>query len=248
MFKQTFSDLTKLPKQKVRQWLSSFESVICDADGVLWHFSKAIEGSVDTFNLMKSTGRKVFIVSNNSEMSRMEMAKKANDFGFEVEEDSILTSSFACANFLAVKKFQKKAFVMGEKGMHVELQNLGICSMEVAEKLEKPMHEFVAELKLDPDVGAVVMGRDESFNMAKLARAGTYLLNPRIMFLGTCLDAAYPIGNNRVMVGAGAGLAAMKALTGRCPLVLGKPNPWMAAPLVQAGIIKPETTLMVGDT
>ncbi|KAI8038979.1 hypothetical protein M5D96_007689 [Drosophila gunungcola] len=224
---QTCSDLTKLPKQRVRQWLSSFESVICDADGVLWHFAKDIEGAVETFNHLKSTGRNTFIVTNNSETSRKDV----------IEEESVLTSSYSCANFLATKKFQKKAFVMGEYGIHYELENLGICSAKVSETLERPIHEFVADLKLDPDVGAVVV-----------VRAGTYLLNPSILFLGTCLDAAYPIGNNRVIVGAAATLAAVKAFTGRKPLVLGKPNPWMAAPLLHSGVIKPETTLMVGDT
>ncbi|XP_037720756.1 glycerol-3-phosphate phosphatase [Drosophila subpulchrella] len=248
MFKQTCSDLTKLPKQRVRQWLSSIESVICDADGVLWHFSKALDGAVDTFNQLNTSGRKTFIVSNNSEISRIDMAKKAKDLGFTIEAESVLTSSYSCANFLLMKKFQKKAFVMGERGIHQELEALGVCTMKVSETLEKPIHEFVADLKLDPDVGAVVVGRDEGFNMAKLVRAGTYLLNPGIIFLGTCLDAAYPIGNNRVMVGAAATLAAMKALTGRKPLILGKPNPWIAAPLLQAGLIKAETTLMVGDT
>ncbi|XP_017000859.2 chronophin [Drosophila takahashii] len=248
MFKQTCTDLTKLPKQRVRQWLSSIESVICDADGVLWHFSKSLDGAIDTFNQLNSSGRKTFIISNNSELSRMEMAKKAKDFGYGIEKENILTSAYSVANFLATKKFQKKAFVMGERGIHHELEECGICSMKVSETLQKPIHEFVAELKQDPDVGAVVVGRDEGFNMAKLVRAGTYLLNHEIIFLGTCLDAAYPIGNNRVMIGAGATLAAMKVLTGRKPLVTGKPNPWMAAPLLQAGLIKPESTLMVGDT
>jgi len=93
MFKQTCSDLTKLPKQRVRQWLSSIESVICDADGVLWHFSKALDGAVDTFNQLNTSGRKTFIVSNNSEISRIDMAKKAKDLGFTIQEDSVLTSS-----------------------------------------------------------------------------------------------------------------------------------------------------------
>ncbi|XP_017126816.1 pyridoxal phosphate phosphatase [Drosophila elegans] len=248
MFKQTCSDLTKLPKQRVRQWLSSFESVICDADGVLWHFAKEIEGAVETYNHLKSTGRNTFIATNNSETSRKDVVNKAKSFGIQIEEESVLTSSYSCANFLATKKFQKKAFVMGENGIHYELENLGICSAKVSETLERPIHEFVADLKLDPDVGAVVVGRDEGFNMAKVVRAGTYLLNPSILFLGTCLDAAYPIGNNRVIVGAAATLAAVKAFTGRKPLVLGKPNPWMAASLLHSGVIKPETTLMVGDT
>ncbi|KAH8262030.1 hypothetical protein KR038_005953 [Drosophila bunnanda] len=248
MFKQSFTDLTKLPKDKVRLWLQSIKSVICDADGVLWHLNEAIEGAVDTFNELGDSGRNTFIVTNNAAVPRTDFQKKATKFGMKIDEDRVLTSSYSCAHFLSAKKFQKKVFYMGEYGIQYELEHAGLSCFKVDEKLDKPMLEFVKDLKLDPDVGAVVVGRDECFNMAKVVRAGTYLQNHKVIFLGTCLDAAYPICENRVMVGAGAMLAALKTFTGRMPLVMGKPNPWMVDKLKQKSLIQPESTLMVGDT
>ncbi|XP_020809720.1 phosphoglycolate phosphatase 1B, chloroplastic [Drosophila serrata] len=246
MFKQSFTDLTKLPKDKVRLWLDSIKSVICDADGVLWHLDKSIEGAVDIFNELGNSGRNIFIVTNNAAISRADFHKKASNFGMKVDKDRILTSAYSCAHFLSAKKFQKKVFFMGEYGIQYELENAGLCCFKEDEKLKRPMQEFVKNLKLDPDVGAVVVGRDECFNMAKVVRAGSYLQNPKVIFLGTCLDAAYPICENRVMVGAGAMVAAIKTFTGRMPLVMGKPNPWMVDKL--KGLIEPKSTLMVGDT
>ncbi|KAH8235174.1 hypothetical protein KR032_009632 [Drosophila birchii] len=246
MFKQSFTDLTKLPKDQVRLWLSSIKSVICDADGVLWHLNEAIEGAVDIFNELGDSGRNTFIVTNNAALSREDFHKKATHFGMKIDADRILTSSHSCAHYLAAKKFQKKVFYMGEYGIKYELENVGLCCFKVDEKLDKPMQEFVKDLQLDPDVGAVVVGRDEFFNMAKVVRAGAYLQNPKVIFLGTCLDAAYPICENRVMVGAGAMLAALKTFTGRKPLVMGKPNPWMGEKFKD--LLEPESTLMVGDT
>ncbi|XP_017022892.1 uncharacterized protein [Drosophila kikkawai] len=248
MFKQSFSDLTKLPKEKVLEWLPSIKSVICDADGVLWHSKDAIEGAVDTFNLLSDSGRKTFIVTNNAALSIADFQKKASNLGMNIDEDRILSSSYSCAHFLATKKFQKKVFYMGELGIQYEMEKVGLCCFRVNEKMDRPILEFVKDLKPDPDVGAVVVGRDECFNMAKVMRVGSYLQNPQVIFLGTSLDAAYPIGDNRVMVGSGAMLAAIKTFTGRSPLVLGKPNPWMVAQLTQKGLIEPESTLMVGDT
>ncbi|KAH8380516.1 hypothetical protein KR009_011172 [Drosophila setifemur] len=249
MFKKSCTDLTKLPMQKVRQWVSSIETVICDADGVLWHFMNAIEGAAETFDLVLNTGRKALIVTNNSAISTLGFAEKAHKLGFNVEEENVLTSSSSVANFLAKKKFQKKVFVMGEGGICEELEKANIEHFEVVEKLEKPMQEFAKDLELDPEVGAVVVGRDERFNMARLIRTSAYLRDPKVLFLGTSLDAAYPIENHsRVVVGASAMVTSVKTLSGRHPLILGKPNPWMVAQLMECGVIKPESTLMVGDT
>ncbi|KAH8296740.1 hypothetical protein KR054_010665 [Drosophila jambulina] len=248
MFKQTFTDLTKVPKDKVRQWLSSIKSVICDADGVLWHLDAAIDGSVETFNYVGDSGRSKFIVTNNAALPRSAFHKKACNFGMNIDEDQIMTSSFSCAHHLASQKFQKKVFYMGEYGIKHEMEKAGLSCFKVDEKMDKPMQEFVKDLELDPDVGAVVVGRDECFNMAKVMRAGFYLQDPKVIFLGTCMDGAYPICPNRVMIGAGAMLASVKAFTGRKPLVMGKPNPWMVDKLTQKGLIEPQSTLMVGDT
>lgn len=248
MFRHSCTDLTKLSQEKVQKWLGGIKAVVCDADGVLWHLDHALGKSVDAFNMLEKSGRASFIVTNNAALSRPDLLKKANGLGFKIDVDRILSSSHSCAHFLATKKFQKKVFIMGEKGIKYELEKAGLCCSFTDKRMDRPMVDFVKDLKLDPDVGAVVVGRDSNFNMAKVVHAGSYLLNPKVIFLGTCLDAAYPIGKNRVMVGAGAMLAAMKTYTGRMPLVMGKPNPWMVDKLTRKGLIQPESTLMVGDT
>lgn len=249
MFKQTFTNLTKLPKQRVRQWLSTFETIICDADGVLWHFDKAIDGAPETFNLLKSSGRSMFVVTNNSAVTSDVLIKKANDFGIEVNNGFMLTSAMSIANYLASKKFEKKVYIVGEPGIKEELAKIDICSFSVsAEKADIAMYTFAKEMKLDPEVGAVIVAKDDTFTVHTIMRACGYLLNERVLFLGTCLDGAYPIGNNRVLVGAGAMIAAVKTISGRKPLILGKPNPWMVKEACNSGLINPETTLMIGDT
>ncbi|KAL7733803.1 hypothetical protein ACLKA6_011526 [Drosophila palustris] len=249
MFKQTCTNLTKLPKQRVRQWLSTFETIICDADGVLWHFNKSIDGAPETFNLLKSSGRRTFVVTNNSAELAEVLVKKANGFGIDVNDASMLTSATSIAKYLASKKFGKKAYVVGESGIREELAKLDICSFSVNyEKTDMSMLKYAKAMKLDPDVGAVIVGKDDTFTVQTIIRACGYLQNPRVLFLGTCLDGAYPIGNNRVLIGAGAMIAAIKTISERQPLILGKPNPMMVQEERNNGLINPETTLMIGDT
>ncbi|KAH8327585.1 hypothetical protein KR074_002115 [Drosophila pseudoananassae] len=249
MFKKSCTDLTKIPKEEVLKWVKNIQTIICDADGVLWHFTKAIKGAPEVFKRVTETGRQLYIVTNNSAMPSERCAKRAQELGFTIDEDHCKTAASSIANFLKNKGFRKKAFVMGEMGLHAELEKVGITHIEVDEKLEKPMHEFAKELELDPDVGAVVIGRDERFNMARLIRAAAYLKKPDVIVLGSSMDASYPFdGHTKVIVGASAMMTSVKALSGRQPLILGKPNPWILHPLLECGVIKPETTLMVGDT
>ncbi|EDW72272.2 uncharacterized protein Dwil_GK20804 [Drosophila willistoni] len=249
MFKQTCTHLAKLPKADVIQWLNSFESIITDADGVLWHFDKTIDGSVETFNLMRAKGKQTFVVTNNASQLTAKIQKKATDFGFELKEDQVLTSSLAVANFLKAKKFQKKAYVLGEEGIVQELVKAGICgTTKTPERNPKePMVEYAKNMSLDPDVGAVIVGKDDDVTIPKIMMACSYLVNPRVIFLATCLDSAYPVGKG-IIVGAAAMVSAVSVICGRKPLILGKPNPTMVAELQNKGVIKPATTLMVGDT
>ncbi|BFF97673.1 glycerol-3-phosphate phosphatase [Drosophila madeirensis] len=249
MFKRSCTDLTKIPKEKVRQWLSTIESVIFDADGVLWHLNLPIDGAVETLNMIKSTGRQTFVVTNHSGLLTHELAAKATQFGFDLQERQMLSSGVSVAKFLGSKGFKKKVYIVGEPAIVGELAKENICSFLVPkEKLLQPMEQFAKDMHLDPEVGAVVIGKDEGFNVPKIIRASSYLQDPNVLFLGTCLDTAYPVGKDRIIVGAGAMVASIKAITGRKPLILGKPNPWMIDQLLQSGKLKPESTLMVGDT
>ncbi|XP_068139853.1 uncharacterized protein [Drosophila tropicalis] len=241
MFKQSCSNLIKIPKQRVRQWLNTFEVILCGADGVLWHLNRPIEGAADTFNLLSASGKQTFLVTNNSSMMAADLSRKANQFGIVVQEHEVLSSSLSIANFLNAKKFQKKAYVVGERCIMQELAKFGICAFSSDDK-------FAPKDKLDANVGAVIVGKDDEFTVPEIERASSYLRNDNVLFLGTCLDAAYPVGEKRLIVGAGAMVAAIKALTSRKPLILGKPNPWMVAHLQQCEVIKPETTLVIGDT
>lgn len=182
MFRHSCTDLTKLSQEKVQKWLGGIKAVVCDADGVLWHLDHALGKSVDAFNMLEKSGRASFIVTNNAALSRPDLLKKANGLGFKIDVDRILSSSHSCAHFLATKKFQKKVFIMGEKGIKYELEKAGLCCSFTDKRMDRPMVDFVKDLKLDPDVGAVVVGRDSNFNMAKVVHAGSYLLNPKVIF------------------------------------------------------------------
>ncbi|EDW35950.1 GL17529 [Drosophila persimilis] len=248
MFKRSCTLLAEIPKQEVLQWLGSIETVLFGTDGVLWNFDDPIKGSVETFNATRNKGKRCFLVTNDSSMVASDMAQKAMCLGLKVGEQEILTSAACISNYLVVKKFKKKVLVVGETGIQEELQKAGIQSVTIDQEAEEhKMGPFARNLIVDPDVGAVVVGRDKSFNVSKIVVACTYLLNPKVMFLGTCMDTIYPVCEKRVTVGAAAMVAAIEKSSNRKPLIMGKPNPQMVYKLRQSGVLKPEKTLVIGD-
>ncbi|XP_030373075.1 glycerol-3-phosphate phosphatase [Scaptodrosophila lebanonensis] len=242
--------LLTLNKYSVQQWLKSFDAIIYDADGVLWRTDKELEGASATFNALRAMGKRAYICTNNSTKSHLGICKKAQDMGILIEEHEVLTSAQALARFLAEKKFKKKVYIMGEEGIGAELRAVGIEHLPIGKEVMfgPDMYEYAKAMPLDKDVGAIAVGEDRDFSVPKLTKVACYLTDPSVMFLATNRDIAFPVAKGRYVPGAGVLVATVKAITKRAPMTCGKPNPYMCNQLLREGNIKPERTLMVGDT
>ena len=75
-------EIDTLTNSEVSAFLNSFDTVLTDCDGVLWRGSVAVEGSPDVIQALRSLGKKVIYVTNNSTKSRREYLKKVTDLGF----------------------------------------------------------------------------------------------------------------------------------------------------------------------
>jgi ribonucleotide monophosphatase NagD (HAD superfamily) len=59
------------------------DAYIFDCDGVLWRDSHLIEGALEALRALRTLGKRVFFVSNNSTKSRETYLKRLTAFGFE---------------------------------------------------------------------------------------------------------------------------------------------------------------------
>lgn len=242
--------LLALNKFSVQQWLKTFDTIIFDAEGVLWLHDKAIEGAPQTFNALRAMGKKAFICTNHSATSCAHLAKKAQQMGLLINDNEMLSSSMALARYLKERGFKQKVYVIGGQGICDELKVEGIESVTTKEdKLLAPtMREHVKMMKLDDDVGAVAVGLDSDFGILKLTVAACYLQSLRVLFLTTNRDLRFPASETRFYPGAGVMVAAIEAVTNRTAINCGKPSTFMLLRQIRDGIIKPDRTLMVGDT
>ncbi|KAL9249633.1 Phosphoglycolate phosphatase 1B, chloroplastic-like protein [Drosera capensis] len=236
------------PLKDADELIGSVETFIFDCDGVIWKGDKLIDGVGETLDLLRSKGKRLVFVTNNSTKSRKQYGKKFESLGLNEE---IFASSFAAAAYLKSINFpkDKKVYVIGEEGILKELELAGFQFLGGPEDGEKKI-----ELKPgymmhhDENVGAVVVGFDRYLNYYKV-QYGTLCIreNPGCLFIATNRDAVTHLTDAQEWAGGGSMVGALIGSTQREPLVVGKPSTFMMDYLADKfGILKSQIC-MVGD-
>lgn len=222
--------------------------VLADCDGVLWIYSNVLENSPEVINKFVSLKKKIFFVTNNSTKTRDEFLQKALSMNYNVDRESVLSTSYLVAQYLAAQNFQKKAYIVGSAGIAKELDAVGIAHTDVGpDVLKTNIADLVAsDFKPDADVGAVIVGFDEHFSFPKMFKAATYLNNPDVLFIATNTDERFPMPNF-VVPGTGSIVRSVETCAERKAFVIGKPNPYICNLLTTKYGIDPSRTLMIGD-
>lgn len=229
----------------------SVDAFLFDCDGVIWKGDKLIDGVQQTLDVLRSKGKKLIFVTNNSRRSRRQYAHKFHSLGVSVSEDEIFSSSFAAAMYLKVNNFpqENKVYVIGGEGILEELQQAGYTGLGGPEDGEKRVQlKSNCLFEHDKNVGAVVVGLDPHINYYKL-QYGTLCIreNPGCLFVATNRDAVGHLTDLQEWPGAGCMVAAMCGSTEREPIVVGKPSTFMMEFLLKKFQIASSRMCMVGD-
>lgn len=171
-------------------------------------------------------GKKVYLITNNNMTSAEEMVKKCQKLNFDLDVSSMITVSNVLARFMEKSGFNKKAYVIGSKALKAELEKVGITVVgHGPDTMEHALPEFVQKVlpHMDREVGAVVVGFDEHFCFPKLFKAVNYLRNPAVQFIATNEDEKFDFPQF-TFPDTGPIIAAIHNVTGRKPVVAGKPS------------------------
>lgn len=195
-------------------------------------------------------GKKVYLITNNSQTTREDMVKKCEKMNFNLGLDDMIPSSHATAQYMKQIGFNKKAYVIGPKALASELENVGIRTIGVGpDVFEGPLQTFVMrELKrMDEEVGAVVIGFDEHYGFPKLFKAVNYLRNPSTLLIAANGDQKVDFPSF-TFPDAGTTIAAIENATGRKATIVGKPSKVLAEnALKQEAHRESSRILMIGD-
>ncbi|MBN8460557.1 MAG: HAD family hydrolase [Verrucomicrobia bacterium] len=200
---------------------------LIDMDGVIYHGSRLIAGAEEFIRRLQASNTPFLFLTNNSERSAKDLAIKLGHLGMNVSWKNFYTAAHCTADFLVRQRPRCSAYVIGEGGLLLALQEHGIA--------------FDA---IRPDFVVVGEGRTINFEMAEKA---VRFIQQGAVLVGTNPDTWCPTDSGP-RPGTGALVALLEAATGKKAYYLGKPNPFMFLMARQKLGLHTHETIMIGDT
>jgi NagD protein len=200
---------------------------LIDMDGVVHRGGEIVPGAEQFIRRLLREDIPFLFLTNNSQRTRRDVAMKLVRMGIPAEEQHIFTCSMATARYLAQRKPDGTAFVIGEGGLLNALHSNGYAVVDHS-----------------PDFVVVGEGRTVTLEALELA---VQLILDGAKLIATNLDPNCPTKNG-TRPGCGATVAYLETATGTKALSIGKPSPiMMRAARKELGLATSET-IMVGDT
>lgn len=200
---------------------------LIDMDGVIYRGAQLIDGADRFIRELRSLDIPFLFLTNNSQRTRRDVAKKLERMGVPVEERHVYTCAMATARFLASQKPGGTAYVIGEGGLLTALHSNGFSIVD-----------------RDPDYVVVGEGRNLNFEMAENAL--------RMILGGAKLVATNPDPNcpthDGMRPGCGAIVAMLEAASGVKAFSVGKPSPIMLRAARKELGLGTDETIVIGDT
>lgn len=210
--------------------IEKLKGFIIDMDGVLYRGERPIEGAARAVEMLRRKGKKVVFLTNNSAHTRRAYAKKLARIGVTSDESEIVTSGYATALYLRERAPSARIYVVGEPGLKQELKEAGFTPIS-DERAAEATH--------------VVAGLDRTLSYKRIAAALRALLGGAEL-VATNTDSTYPTEAG-LSPGAGATVGALSGCSGRKPVVIGKPSPYMLKLALDTLGTKPRETAVIGD-
>jgi HAD superfamily hydrolase (TIGR01457 family) len=208
----------------------AYRAFLLDLDGVVYRGREPVPDAAESLARLRSGGRRVVYLTNNSARTPVQIAEKLREVGVEADPDQVVTSAQALASLLTGRDGERTAFVIGEDGVREALQSAGIR---------------VVDGETDR-AGYVVVGWDRGVTYDAL-RTASVLVGRGATLVATNADPSYPAEGGELWPGAGAILAAVETATGVRAEVAGKPHvPLFEAALERAGV-DPGDAAVIGD-
>ncbi|HMM22374.1 MAG TPA: HAD-IIA family hydrolase [Selenomonadales bacterium] len=203
-----------------------YEVFLFDLDGVIYLGERALPGSRACIGRLRELGKKVYFLTNDPRPTRQELSDRLTAMGIPAAREEIVAAGWATAGYLAENGISR-AFVIGTEGLFSELRSQGIA------------------INAGGDCQAVVIGYDEGATFGQLQQAVSYI-DRGARFIATNADPSFPGPDGR-RAATGAVVAAVRAASGKSPIVIGKPGPQLFRAAMR-GVAPGTPTVMIGDT
>jgi HAD superfamily hydrolase (TIGR01450 family) len=206
---------------------------IFDLDGCVWTGDVLMPGAAEVLALLRSQGRALTFLTNNSRARAATMQAKLERLGVQATTQDVLTPLEILGEVL-------------DKHVGLASRVLAIGGPELEAATADGGHSLVP-MDRYREAQAVVVGNDFDFSYERLTAASRAVAGGAA-FLTPNLDPRLPVEGDDFLPGCGAIVEAVAAAAGVRPLVVGKPEP----PLFELALARMglgvEDAAMVGDS
>ncbi|WP_448608206.1 HAD-IIA family hydrolase [Geodermatophilus sp. URMC 60] len=205
-----------------------YDVALLDLDGVVYVGPEAVPGVPEALAAVRTAGMRLGFVTNNASRTPEEVAGHLTALDVPASASEVITSSQAAATVVAQRLGPgARVLPVGGPGVAAALEAAGLTVVARAE--DEPL--------------AVVQGYGRDVGWTQLAEAVVAVRNGA-EHVATNADATIPSPRG-LLPGNGALVGVVSAVTGRPPLVTGKPDPAMHAECVRR--TRARRPLVVGD-
>ncbi len=209
--------------------LKSYDNVLLDLDGVVWVGNAAVPGAAEAISEVRSAGKRIVFLTNNSRRSPEDYVRQLWSFGIKASLEEMVTGGAALQHFLAGRE-PGRVYVIGSPAIFRHVSESG--QRIVNGRLPATEAQIV-----------VVAGHDD-FDYGEL-REGTQALVAGAEMVAVDRDPAFPV-EDELWPGTGAIVAALEYASGRrATAIVGKPEPQIFHTAIDR--LDGGRTLMVGD-
>ncbi len=214
----------------VRTTIEKMKLYLFDMDGTLYLGNRLYDFTTQLLQQIRRTGGKYLFITNNSSKSVADYVKKLEKFGIAATREDFMTSSQATAYYLHKYHEGQRLYVGGTESLKEELRSEG----------------FTVTTDLG-EVDCIVMGFDTELTFQKLHDVSYLLLTrPELPYIATNPDLVCPTEFGSVP-DCGSVCGMIYNVTGKKPVVIGKPSPLMPELAMDKLGIPKEETCVVGD-
>ncbi len=209
--------------------LAAVRHFALDMDGTLYRGGTLFPATLPFLEALRRHGIGHTFLTNNTSHSRKDTARHLQAMGIPATLEQVQTpTSATLAHLRDGYPEARRLCLLGTPSLAVEFEEAGY-TLTMGE----------------PE--AVVVAFDSTLTYASLSRAAWWISQGK-PYLATHPDRVCPTDQPTLLPDCGALCAALREATGREPdAILGKPNPAMLRPILDAHGVPPSQLAMVGD-
>ncbi|XP_039958624.1 4-nitrophenylphosphatase-like [Bactrocera tryoni] len=244
------SHILKLSAEEQKEFVNSFDVVLCDCDGVMWMIAAPLPRTGEAVNALKDDGKQVFFVSNNSVRLDEEYVNKFTNIGVkDFQANDIMHPVKAMLYCIKKHNINQPVFSLCSAHGNETLRRGGVDVRTLVTKEDVEIATLDKITRPEQKMGAVLYDTNLNLTYAQIAAATRYLADKDCHFIAGGTDWLLPITADLTLPGFCDFLDTLKRFSGREPTIVSKPAVLLGETLKDVyKLADPKRCLFVGDS